>query len=479
MEYEPVIGLEVHVQLNTATKIFCSCSTRFGAEANTQTCPVCQGEPGVLPVFNEEVLKKAVLAGLALNSEIAHYSKFDRKNYFYPDLPKAYQISQFDKPICIGGHIDVTTEEGPKRIGITRLHLEEDAGKSIHSEDPKRSVSFVDLNRTGTPLAEIVSDPDIRTGEEAYQYLQNIKSIMKYIKVSDVNMEEGSLRCDVNISVRPVGQEKFGEKVEIKNLNSFKAVRSSINHEIKRQTALCKDGKKEEIIQETRLWDADKMVTYSMRTKEDAHDYRYFPDPDLPPVVIDDEYIDTIRQTLPELPAEKKLRFEKEFDLSAYDAEVLTAVRPLAEYFENAITAGAQPKRASNWIQSELLGKIEDPEQIETFPVTAEKLAKLLLLIDNETISGKIAKNVFNDMIESGGDPEKIVEEKGLKQVTDLSAIEPIIDAAIAANPASVEDFRAGKEKAIGFLVGQIMKETKGKANPQIVNKLLREKMSK
>jgi len=479
MEYEPVIGLEVHVQLNTATKIFCSCSTRFGAEANTQTCPVCQGEPGVLPVFNEEVLKKAVLAGLALNSEIAHYSKFDRKNYFYPDLPKAYQISQFDKPICIGGHIDVTTEEGPKRIGITRLHLEEDAGKSIHSEDPKRSVSFVDLNRTGTPLAEIVSEPDIRTGEEAYQYLQNIKSIMKYIKVSDVNMEEGSLRCDVNISVRPVGQEKFGEKVEIKNLNSFKAVRSSINHEIKRQTALCKDGKKEEIIQETRLWDADKMVTYSMRTKEDAHDYRYFPDPDLPPVVIDDEYIDTIRQTLPELPAEKKLRFEKEFDLSAYDAEVLTAVRPLAEYFENAITAGAQPKRASNWIQSELLGKIEDPEQIETFPVTAEKLAKLLLLIDNETISGKIAKNVFNDMIESGGDPEKIVEEKGLKQVTDLSAIEPIIDAAIAANPASVEDFRAGKEKAIGFLVGQIMKETKGKANPQIVNKLLREKMSK
>ncbi len=479
MEYEPVIGLEVHVQLNTATKIFCSCSTRFGSEPNSQTCPVCQGEPGVLPVLNEEALKKGILAGLAINSEIARYSKFDRKNYFYPDLPKAYQISQFDKPICVGGHIEITTDEGPKTIGITRLHLEEDAGKSIHSDDPKRSVSFVDLNRTGTPLAEIVSDPDIRSGEEAYQYLLNMKSIMKYIEVSDCNMEEGSLRCDVNISVRPVGQEKFGEKVEIKNLNSFKAVRSSINYEIERQIKLCKSGEKDTIVQETRLWDADRMVTFSMRSKEDAHDYRYFPDPDLSPIILDDEYIDAIRATMPELPAEKMARFEREYDLSPYDAQVLTAVKQLADFFEAAIKSGAQPKRASNWIQSELLGKIDDPEKINEFPVTAEMLAKLLILIDNDTISGKIAKQVFDEMIKTGSDPEKIVEEQGLKQVTDLSAIEPVIDAIIAANPKSVEDFREGKEKAIGFLVGQIMKETKGKANPQIVNELLREKMSK
>ncbi len=479
MEYEPVIGLEVHVQLNTATKIFCSCSTRFGSDPNTQTCPVCQGEPGVLPVLNEEALKKGILAGLAINCEVARYSKFDRKNYFYPDLPKGYQISQYDRPICSGGHIEITTDEGAKTIGITRLHLEEDAGKSIHSDDPRRAVSFVDLNRTGTPLAEIVSEPDIRSGEEAYQYLQQMKSIMKYIGVSDVNMEEGSLRCDVNISVRPVGQEKFGEKVEIKNLNSFKAVRASINYEIERQVDLCRSGEKEKIVQETRLWDADRMVTYSMRSKEDAHDYRYFPDPDLPPVILDDAYIEAIRATMPELPVGKKARFEKKYSLSSYDAEVLTAVKQVADYFEASLNAGAHPKRASNWIQSELLGKIDDPEKIDEFPVTAENLAALLKLIENDTISGKIAKKVFDEMIQKGGDPEKIVEEKGLKQVTDLSAIEPVIDAVIAANPKSVQDFQEGKEKAIGFLVGQIMKETKGKANPQIVNKLLREKMSK
>jgi len=475
MEFEPVIGLEVHVQLNTESKIFCSCSTRFKAEPNTQTCPVCLGLPGVLPVLNEEALRKAIMAGIALNARIAPYSKFDRKNYFYPDLPKAYQISQFDKPICSGGHIEVRSGEGMKRIGITRAHLEEDAGKSIHSSDPGRRVSYVNFNRTGVPLLEIVSEPEISTSEEAYNYLQKLKMIMKYLDVSDCNMEEGSLRCDVNISLRPRGDVKFGEKVEIKNLNSFKAVRSSIEYEISRQSALLREG--ERIAQETRLWDADRNVTFSMRSKEEAHDYRYFPEPDLAPVVLDEQYIETIRARIPELPDRKRGRFVEEYRLPEYDAEVLTSARPLADYFEAVIAAGANPKRASNWIMSELLARLEDHESISGFVVTPAGLASLLRLIENGTISGKIAKAVFEEMVARGADPERIVAEKGLTQVTDAGAIEAMIDRVIGENPASVEDFRGGKDRALKFLVGQVMKESKGKANPQLVNEILLKKL--
>lgn len=475
MDFETVIGLEVHVQLNTESKIFCSCSTRFKAEPNTQTCPVCLGLPGVLPVLNEEALRKAIMAGIALNARIAPYSKFDRKNYFYPDLPKAYQISQFDKPICSGGHIEVRSGDGTKRIGITRAHLEEDAGKSIHSSDPGRRVSYVNFNRTGVPLLEIVSEPEISSSEEAYNYLQKLKMIMKYLDVSDCNMEEGSLRCDVNISLRPRGDVKFGEKVEIKNLNSFKAVRSSIEYEISRQSALLREG--ERIAQETRLWDADRNVTFSMRSKEEAHDYRYFPEPDLAPVVLDEQYIETIRACIPELPDRKRGRFVEQYRLPEYDAEVLTSARPLADYFEAVIAAGANPKRASNWIMSELLARLEDHESISGFVVTPAGLASLLRLIENGTISGKIAKAVFEEMVARGGDPERIVAEKGLTQVTDAGAIEAMIDRVIGENPASVEDFRGGKDRALKFLVGQVMKESKGKANPQLVNEILLKKL--
>ena len=476
MEYEPVIGLEVHVQLNTFSKIFCSCSTKFGSRPNSQTCPVCLGLPGVLPVLNKEVLQKGILAGLALNGQIANFSKFDRKHYFYPDLPKAYQISQYDKPICEHGFIDIKVADQEKRIGITRLHLEEDAGKLIHSEDPQKNVSFVDLNRTGTPLAEIVSEPDLRSGEEAYQYLQKIKSIMKYIQVSDVNMEEGSLRCDVNISLREKGVEKFGEKVEIKNLNSFKAVKASIDYEIKRQTIALEEGEK--IIQETRLWDPNKNETYSMRSKEDAHDYRYFPEPDLVPVILDDQEIAKIKTSLPELPREKSLRFIKDYNLPEYDAEVLTSVRQLADYYEEVVNQGTNPKKTSNWIMNELLAKIDDLEEIDSFIINPSKLAVLLKLIDNNTISGKIAKTVFEEMVKTGQQAEIIIKEKGLKQVTDQSEIEAMIEKIIEKNKQSVEDYKNGKEKALKFLVGQVMKESRGKANPQIVNQTLLKKLS-
>ncbi len=475
MEFEPVIGLEVHVQLNTRSKIFCGCSTAFKAEANTQTCPVCLGLPGVLPVLNEEALRKAIMAGLALNATVAEYSKFDRKNYFYPDLPKAYQISQYDKPICSGGHIEVTTPAGTKTIGITRLHLEEDAGKSIHSDAHGSRVSYLNFNRTGVPLAEIVSEPDIRSAEEAYEYLQNLKTIMKYLDVSDCNMEEGSLRCDVNISLRKKGTEKFGEKVEVKNLNSFKAVKTAIEFEIRRQADILEDGGK--IVQETRLWDADRGLSFSMRSKEEAHDYRYFPDPDLPPVKPGADYIARIRESIPELPAPRRERFVREYGLSPYDAGVLTSARPLAEYFESTVKHGAIAKKASNWIQSELLAKIDNPDNIGSFVVTPPMLAKLLGLIENNTISGKIAKSVFEEMIASGADPESIVSAKGLTQVTDTAAIESIIDRVISDNPESVADFKGGKERALKFLMGQAMKESKGKANPQIVNDLLLKKL--
>ena len=477
MQYEAVIGLEVHVQLNTESKIFCRCSTKFGALPNSQTCPGCQGHPGTLPVLNEEVLKKGILAGLALNSTISNYSRFDRKNYFYPDLPKAYQISQYDKPLCIGGFLEITTPDGQKRIGINRLHLEEDAGKLIHQENS--SVSYIDLNRAGIPLAEIVSEPDMRNGDEACEYLQNLKSIMKYIGASDVNMEEGSLRCDVNISIRERGDTKLGQRVEIKNLNSFKAVKAAVNYEFARQKELIEDGEKDSIIQETRLWNSDKNETFSMRSKESANDYRYFPDPDIPPLVLSDEYIEAVRKTLPELPKEKKTRFTSEYGLSAYDAGVLTTARELADYFEETVKRGAPAQKASNWIQSELLAVIDDPENIGSFKITPEMLAELISLIEDGTISGKIAKTLFADMTENGKSPRELVKEKGLVQLSDSSVIEAVINEVISANPQSVKDFKDGKEKAMGFLVGQIMKASGGKANPQIVNKLLKEKLDK
>lgn len=478
MEFEPVIGLEVHVQLKTDSKIFCSCSTRFGSPPNSQTCPVCLGLPGVLPVLNSDVLKKGIIAGLALNCEIANYSKFDRKNYFYPDLPKAYQISQYDRPVCQHGYVDIDNKGEKKRIGITRLHLEEDAGKLVHSEDRSDSNSYVDLNRTGVPLAEIVSEPDMRSADEAYEYLQKIKTIMKYTDVSDVNMEEGSLRCDVNISIRKKGETKLGEKVEIKNLNSFKFVKAAIDYEFARQVDLAESGEIKNIVQETRLWNPDLMKTYSMRSKEDAHDYRYFPDPDLPPVIIEDSFVTELKSSLPELPDAKKERFVSQYSLPEYDAAVLTSVKQLADYYEKVTSQKADPKKVSNWIMSELLGQINDPEQIDLFPVSPENLASLLLLIENNTINGKIAKTVFREMIETGSAPDEIVEKNGLRQVSDTGEIEKIIDSVIASNPQSVEDFRSGKGKALGFLVGQVMKESKGKANPQIVNEILMNKLN-
>ena len=475
MEFESVIGLEVHVQMNTNTKIFCGCSTQFGSGPNKQTCPVCLGLPGVLPVFNEEVLRKSVMAGLAINCSISHLSKFDRKNYFYPDLPKAYQITQFDKPICKEGFIEVNSENGKKRIRINRLHMEEDAGKSIHSDDPYKKVSYVDFNRTGVPLMEIVSEPDLSTADEAYEYLSKLRQIMKYIEVSDCNMEEGSLRCDVNISIRPKGDTKLGQKVEVKNMNSFKAVKAAIDYEFKRQVNCMHDN--ERIVQETRLWDADKNVSFSMRSKEEAHDYRYFPDPDLPPIVIDDAYITAARNALPELPVARMARFISEYGLPEYDAGVLTAVKQVADYYEAAVKAGANAKRASNWIMSELLARIDDLETIGSFIVKPASLAKLIIMIDDNTINGKIAKTVFAEMIETGKEPGKIVEEKGLKQVTDTGEIDKIVDDVISASQKSVDDFKNGNEKAIGFLVGQVMKLSKGKANPQMVNEILIRKL--
>ncbi|HPK57766.1 MAG TPA: Asp-tRNA(Asn)/Glu-tRNA(Gln) amidotransferase subunit GatB, partial [Spirochaetota bacterium] len=412
MKYKTVIGLEVHAQLNTESKIFCSCSTEFGAAANTHACPVCMGLPGVLPVLNKKVLEKAILAGLATECSISEYSKFDRKNYFYPDLPKAYQISQFDKPICKSGKIRVKSGEGFKDIRLNRIHLEEDAAKNVHPEDASKNYSYVDFNRSGTPLIEIVTEPDISSGDEAYEFLSKLKQILRYIGVSDCNMEEGSLRCDVNISIMPEDATKLGNKVEIKNMNSFKAVKLAIEFEYKRQLQMTEYG--ETIVQETRLWNADKLETYSMRSKEDSHDYRYFPDPDLAPVIVDKEFIEKLKSSLAELPDAKIDRFMKDFALPVYDASVLSSTRELAEYFEKTVSCGANPKKASNWIMSELLAHVDDSEKMESFIVKPESLAKLLLLVDKNVINGKIAKTVFADMLQSGDDPEEIVNKKGL-----------------------------------------------------------------
>lgn len=477
MDYEIVIGLEVHSELKTKSKIFCGCSTQFGSEQNTNVCPVCLGLPGVLPVINEKVIEFAIRAGLALNCEILPFSKFDRKNYYYPDLPKNFQTSQYDLPIAVNGYLDIEVEGQTKRIGITRVHMEEDAGKLVHSGTINNSdYALVDYNRTGVPLIEIVSEPDIRTPEEAKAYLEKLKAILQYIDVSDCKMEEGSLRCDANISLRPRGTEPFGTKAEIKNLNSFRSVQRGLEYEAARQEQVLEEGGR--VIQETRSWDEAKGITLSMRSKEQAHDYRYFPEPDLVPIIVDPAKVEEIRQSLPELPDARQKRLMNDYGLSSYDASVIIASKAMADYFDETVACQADAKSVANWLMGEVSKHLNTAGlDIEACPVTPAKLAGMIALIDKGTISGKIAKTVFEDMWSSGKDADTVVKEKGLVQISDASAIVAIVDSVIAANPQSVADFKAGKEKAIGFLVGQIMKQTKGRANPEMVNKLLRERL--
>ncbi len=474
MEFETVIGLEVHAQLLTDSKIFCGCSTKFGAAPNTHTCPVCLGMPGVLPVLNQKVVEYTVRLALATHCKIAPSSRFARKNYFYPDLPKGYQISQYELPVAEHGWIDIEANGEGKRIGITRIHLEEDAGKLIH--DATQPFSYVDFNRTGVALIEIVSEPDLRTPEEASSYLKKLRDIVRYLDICDGNMEEGSFRCDANISLRPVGSDGLGVKAEVKNMNSFRFVQRALEYEIKRQHAILAQGGT--IVQETRLWDSDKSVTHGMRGKEEAHDYRYFPDPDLVPVVVDDEWIEKVWLELPELPDAKKARFMSEYGLPEQDAVVLTGNKELAAYFEACVARFPQPKKVSNWIMAELLRELNrDDREIDQCPVTPEALADLLIMMEEDVISGKIAKTVFEEMYGTGKAPETIVAEKGLKQVTDEGEIGEVIDGIMAAHPNQVDEYRAGKEKLLGFFVGQVMKQTQGKANPKLVNEVLREKL--
>ena len=474
MEYEPVIGLEVHAQLSTQSKIFCSCSTTFGADPNTHTCPVCLGMPGSLPVLNKQVVEYTLKMALATHCRIAPFSQFARKNYFYPDLPKGYQISQYELPLAEKGWVEIETENGVKRIHIHRIHMEEDAGKLVHDEF--QPLSHVDFNRTGVPLIEIVSEPEMQSPEEAAAYLKLLREILRYLEICDGNMEEGSLRCDANISLRPVGSDKLGVKTELKNMNSFRNVQRALEFEIRRQRAMLEKG--EAVVQETRLWDAGRNVTVSMRGKEEAHDYRYFPDPDLVPIVVEDQWIAAVKGTLPELPDAKRDRFMRDYELPPHDARVLTSSKALADYFEAVLQRFAQPKVVSNWIMSELLRELKgDDIELQSFNVPPAHLAELLELIDREIISGKIAKSVFQEMCATGKNAEAIVAEKGLKQVKDEGAIEAAVDAVLAENPQEVQAFRAGKEKLLGFFVGQVMKKTKGKANPQMVNEIIRKKL--
>jgi aspartyl-tRNA(Asn)/glutamyl-tRNA(Gln) amidotransferase subunit B len=471
MEFEPVIGLEVHAQLKTRSKIFCGCSTVFGAEPNTHVCPVCLGMPGVLPVLNKKVVEYALRMAIATHCRISPESRFARKKYFYPDLPNGYQISQYEMPIALAGHIDIELNGALKRIGITRIHMEEDAGKLLH--DPEESFSRVDLNRTGVPLIEIVSEPDMRSAEEAGAYLRKLRSILRYLDICDGNMEEGSFRCDANVSIRPAGTEPFGTRTELKNLNSFKHVEKAIAYEINRQKDLRMDGR--EIVQETLLWNPDRGQTTSMRSKEEAHDYRYFPDPDLLPLTVDEMWIQQITDALPELPDAKRDRFMTAYGLSAYDADVLTVSRELADYFESCLENYGNPKQAANWIMGSLLALLNaEGKDIQQSPISPQSLAALLKLIDSNVISGKIAKTVFDEMARSGKSPETIVKEKGLVQVSDSTEIEHVVRKVMDANPKEVEDYRNGKEKVFGFFVGQVMRETKGKANPQRVNEILK-----
>lgn len=478
MKYESVIGLEVHAQLLTESKIFCGCSTKFGQEPNQNTCPVCIGFPGVLPVLNRKVVEFAIRAGLATHCEIARTSILARKNYFYPDLPKGYQISQYELPICTEGYIDITVNGAAKRVRLTRIHMEEDAGKNIH--DLHGDSSLVDLNRAGVPLLEIVSEPDMRNANEAGSYLRTLRAILQYLGICDGNMEEGSFRCDANVSVRPAGSAALGTKVEIKNLNSFKAVEKALAYEIERQSDALADGGT--LIQETRLWDENREETRSMRSKESAHDYRYFPDPDLLPLVIDDGWIEEIRASLPELPQARKDRFISEYALPAYDAELLTGRKDIADYFESALKTYSNAKAIGNWIIGDLFRvlkerKLDEQLYIARWPARAEHIAEMVRLIDQGKISGKIAKTVFDALLDSDRPPQEIIAEKGLEQLSDAGSIEAAVEQIISAHPKQIADFRAGNEKIFGFLVGQIMKATQGKANPQKVNEVLRQKL--
>lgn len=474
MEYETVIGLEVHTQLKTKSKIFCGCSTTFGAPPNSHTCPVCLGMPGVLPVLNREVVTCAIKLGLATRCTINRSSRWARKNYFYPDLPKAYQISQYEAPICEHGYVEADLESGEtKRIGLTRIHMEEDAGKNVHgvADDDH---SYVDLNRACVPLLEIVSEPDIRSSEEAVAYLKRLRSIVRYLGISDGNMEEGSFRCDANVSIRPMGSEPFGTRAEVKNLNSFRHVAHAIDYEVRRQTRLLAQGKA--VVQETRLWNTAEGKTYSMRSKEEAHDYRYFPDPDLVPLEVSEPWIEAVRATLPELPADKEQRFVAAYGLPPQDAATLVTSQELADYFEQVAGAVNEAKTAANWILGELLGVLNKLGiSVEESPVDPAALAALIRLIEEETISGKIAKSVFEKMVTTGRAPAVIVEEEGLVQVADPKALRPIIQQIFDDNPTQLAQYQAGKTKLMGFFVGQTMRLTGGKANPALVNQLLRE----
>lgn len=473
-DYEVIIGLEVHAELSTNSKIYCGCTTEFGADPNTHCCPICTGMPGTLPVLNEKVVEYAVKMGLATNCEIAKFSKQDRKNYFYPDLPKAFQTSQYDLPLCEHGHIDINVNGEKKKIGITRIHIEEDAGKLIH--DAYTGDTLVDMNRCAVPLIEIVSEPDIRSADEAVAYMQTLKSILEYLDICDCKMQEGSLRCDVNLSVRKKGETKFGTRTETKNLNSFKSIHRSIEFETKRQIEELENGGT--IYQETRRFDDAKGIGYAMRSKEDAHDYRYFPEPDLAPIILSDEYVENLKKSLPEMPHVRKERYINDYELPEYDAEQLTNSKEVADYFEKVVKLCNNPKAVSNWIMSEFSKMLNEKEiTIKESKVTEENLAELLELVQKGTISSAIAKKVFIDMFETGDMAKDIVNKKGLIQVTDEGAILEIVKKIIDNNPQSVADYKAGKDRALGFLVGQIMKETKGKANPQIVNKLLLEEL--
>ncbi len=472
-QYETVIGLEVHVELATKTKIFCGCSTAFGAAPNTQTCPVCTGMPGSLPVLNKQVLEYAIAVGLATNCDITRYAKFDRKNYFYPDNPQNYQISQLYLPICRNGGVEIETEEGGKKIvGIHEIHMEEDAGKLIHDE--WEDCSLVDYNRSGVPLIEIVSEPDMRNAEEVIAYLEKLRLVIQYLGASDCKLQEGSMRADVNLSVRKMGAEAFGTRTEMKNLNSFKAITRAIEGETERQIDLLEAG--ESVVQETRRWDDAREKSYAMRSKEDAQDYRYFPDPDLTPISVSEEMLQEIRERQPEFRTEKMARYREEFDIPDYDIEIITGEKPLADLFEAAVAQGAQPKKVSNWIMGETLRLMKEREvDASDLRFSPENLAKLIALTEAKQINSSVAKEVFEVMFEENVDPERYVEEKGLKTVNDEGALKKTIEEVIAANPQSVEDYRNGKEKAIGFLVGQTMKAMKGKADPGAVNQMLRE----
>lgn len=478
-EYEAVIGLEVHAELKTRSKIFCTCTTEFGGEPNTHVCPVCLGLPGTLPVINKSVVELAMKAALALNCEIASFSKFDRKNYYYPDLPKNYQISQYDLPIASRGYLDISVDGKQKRIGITRLHMEEDAGKLVHSGANVLGGGFslVNYNRTGVPLAEIVSEPDMRSPEEARAYLDQLKAILEYTEVSDCKMEEGSLRCDANVSIRPKGSTKLGTKTELKNMNSFRALQRALEYEIERQEEVLEDGGI--IVQETRSWNEAKGITEVLRSKEDAQDYRYLPEPDLVPMVIDRKWVQEIKASLPELPVERKRRLIQDLGLPEYDASVITGSKKLADFFDACASRYGNAKEISNWIMGELLRLLNAKNmEIEDSPVTAEGLVELLEIQKAGTISGKIAKQVFEEMFNTGKKPDEIIKEKGLVQISDSGELEAIVDTVLQNNLKSAEDYRGGKGAALGFLVGQVMKETKGKANPKLVNEILLKKLS-